>query len=76
MSEYDFRTCPRCNGYGTLDSGHNCANCGGSGTHGLRSRDGVIGSGEIIIDRTTGKQISHSEFARAVITKATGGDAV
>jgi hypothetical protein len=63
MSAYDFRECPRCSGYGILDSGYNCTNCGGSGTHGLRSQDGVIGSGEIIIDRATGCQISHAEFA-------------
>ena len=62
--KYDFRTCPRCNGYGILDNGYNCTNCGGKGTHGLRSKDGVIGSGEIIIDSATGRQISHAEFAR------------
>lgn len=66
MSEYDFRTCPRCNGYGVLDSGHNCINCGGKGTHGLRSKDGVIGSGEIIIERATGRQISHADFTKRI----------
>lgn len=64
MSEYDFRTCPRCNGFGILDIGHNCTNCGGSGTHGLRSKDGMIGSGEIIIDRSTGRQVTYAEFAK------------
>lgn len=64
MSDYDFRTCPRCNGYGVRDDGRNCANCGGVGTVGLRSTDGVIGSGEIIIERATGKQITHAEFAK------------
>jgi DnaJ-class molecular chaperone len=69
MSDFDFRTCPRCNGYGIRDNGHNCTNCGGSGTHGLRSKDGVIGSGEIIIDRKTGRQISHAEFAKRITEK-------
>lgn len=66
MTQYDFRTCPRCNGYGILDSGYNCTNCGGKGTHGLRSRDGVIGSGEVIIERATGRQVSHAEFTATV----------
>lgn len=25
---FDFRTCPRCNGYGVLDNGRNCRGCG------------------------------------------------
>lgn len=69
MSEYDFRTCPRCNGYGVLDSGQNCKNCGGSGTNGLRSTDGCIGSGEIIIEKATGRQITHAEFAKRIKEK-------
>ena len=64
MSDYDFRTCPMCNGYGVLDNGRNCTNCGGIGTGGLRSKEGVIGSGEIIIERATGRQITHAEFAK------------
>lgn len=64
MSEYDFKECPKCYGYGVLDSGKNCTNCGGSGSGGLRSQNGMIGSGEIIIERATGRRISHSEFAK------------
>ena len=66
MSDFDFRTCPRCNGYGVLDSGRNCANCGGKGSGGLRSTDGVIGSGEVIIERSTGRQVPLAEFAKRV----------
>ncbi len=69
MSEYDFRTCPCCNVYGILDNGDNCQNCGGIGTNGLRSLDGVIGSGEIIIERATGRQISHAEFVRRIMER-------
>jgi hypothetical protein len=29
----------------------------------------VIGSGEIIIDRKTGRQISHAEFAKRITEK-------
>lgn len=67
MSDYDFRICPRCNGYGIRDNGDNCTNCGGKGTNGLRSTDGVIGSGEIIIERATGRQVTHAEFARRMV---------
>lgn len=64
MSEYTFRTCPRCNGYGVRDNGYNCTNCGGSGTGGLHSTDGCIGSGDIIIEVATKREISHSEYMR------------
>jgi RecJ-like exonuclease len=64
MSEYDFQKCPRCHGYGVRDDGENCPNCGGKGSGGLRTQDGVIGSGEVIIERSTGRQIPHAEFAR------------
>jgi len=63
MNQYDFKTCPKCSGYGILDSGKNCVMCGGKGTNGLRSKDGVIGSGEIIIERATGRLVSHAEFS-------------
>lgn len=69
MSKFDFRECPRCHGYGVLDDGTNCTNCGGKGTHGLRSQDGVIGSGEIIIERATGRQVTHAEFTRRVAAR-------
>jgi hypothetical protein len=62
MSEFDFRICPKCNGFGVRDTGRNCKNCGGSGSHGLHSTDGVIGSGEIIIERATGRTLTVREF--------------
>jgi hypothetical protein len=74
MSEYDFRECKRCHGYGVLDSGKNCTNCGGSGTGGLHATNGSIGSGEIIIERATGRQISHAEFAKRMANKAPPND--
>lgn len=67
MSEYDFRECPRCHGYGVRDNGKNCTNCGGKGSGGLRTQNGAIGSGEIIIERSTGRQITHAEFARRMV---------
>lgn len=72
MSEYDFRTCPRCAGYGVRDNGHNCTNCGGSGSGGLNSTDGCIGSGDVIIERVTGRQISHAEFTRRMVDRPQG----
>jgi len=72
MSDFDFRQCPHCGGYGVRDNGRNCATCGGSGTHGLRSKDGVIGSGEIIVERATGRIVSHKEFARIVASRRDG----
>lgn len=62
--EFDFRTCPSCHGYGILDDGKNCAICGGKGRGGLRS--GKIGSGEIIVDKATGRIVSLDEFNRAM----------
>jgi RecJ-like exonuclease len=70
MSEYDFRTCPHCAGYGVRDNGNNCTTCGGKGRGGLFTEKGVIGSGEIIIEKATGRQISHAEFVRRVKAKA------
>lgn len=63
MSDFAIMECPKCHGYGVLDSGENCTNCGGSGSGGLRSIDGCIGSGEIITDKSTGRQISAKEMA-------------
>ena len=74
MSEFTFRDCPRCGTYGVRDNGQNCTNCGGSGTGGLHSRDGCIGSGEIIIETATGRQISHAEFARRMKARTEAGD--
>lgn len=67
--EYEFRECPHCGGYGIRDNGRNCVTCGGSGTHGLRSRDGVIGSGEIIIERASGRIVPYSEFLKVAEMK-------
>lgn len=62
-TEYVFLECPRCAGYGVRDNGMNCTNCGGSGAGGLDSRDGVIGSGDIILERGSGRVIPYAEFA-------------
>lgn len=61
-TEIDFRTCPNCNGYGVRDNGKNCVTCGGVGSGGLHSTDGRIGSGEIMIDKKTGRQVTLKEF--------------
>jgi hypothetical protein len=60
--EIEFRTCPLCSGYGVLDSGRNCRECGGSGTGGLRSTNGIIGSGELMFDKATGRRITYEEL--------------
>lgn len=64
VSEFRFRDCPRCGTYGVRDNGDNCTNCGGTGTGGLDSTNGCIGSGEIIIEVATGRQVSTDEFSR------------
>lgn len=69
MNDFDFRTCPNCAGYGVRDSGANCRTCGGSGTGGLRSTNGCIGSGEIIIDTATGRIVPPSEFRKLMLEK-------
>lgn len=76
MSELIFRDCPRCATYGVLDNGDNCTNCGGSGTGGLSSLDGCIGSGEIIIEKSSGRQISHEEFTHRMLAIKRGADGV
>ena len=77
MSKYDFRECPSCGGYGVRDNGRNCKTCGGSGSGGLRSGNGRIGSGEIIIEKETGRIVSPAEFRREMLAQiaAEGGDA-
>lgn len=72
--EFDFRECPQCGGYGVRDNGDNCVTCGGHGRGGLRSSDGVIGSGEIIMERGTGRIVSREEFA-AEMTRRLGWSA-
>ena len=66
MSEHEFRECPHCGGYGVRDNGRNCVTCGGSGSGGLRSQDGVIGSGEIIVEKATGRIIPSREFLQRI----------
>lgn len=68
MSEFSFRTCPLCQGYGVLDSGRNCTKCGGHGWGGLNG-PGMIGCGDIIIENSTGDEISHAEFTRRVLAR-------
>lgn len=60
---FRFLTCPKCNGYGVRDNGRNCSSCGGVGSGGLQS--GRIGSGEIIVDVTTGQKVSLKDFTKA-----------
>lgn len=48
----EFRTCPKCNGYGVLDDGRNCRMC--------------IGSGEIMIDSDTGRRITVKQLSDRV----------
>jgi hypothetical protein len=67
--EIDFRECPRCHGYGVLDSGVNCRNCGGNGRGGLLNPDATIGSGEVMYDKKTGRRITHKEFYELVKTR-------
>lgn len=52
----DFRRCPDCGGYGVRDSGANCRTCGGS--------RGCIGSGEIMVERGSGRVVTIAEFNR------------
>ncbi|WP_018125142.1 hypothetical protein [Desulfovibrio oxyclinae] len=68
MNKILFRECPKCHGYGVLDSGRNCTFCGGAGHGGLHG-DGVIGSGEIMIDKDSGRRITPSELARSIRAK-------
>ena len=63
MTENTFNECRRCAGYGVRDNGNNCTNCGGSGTGGLHSTNGCIGSGEVITETATGRVVPISEFA-------------
>jgi DnaJ-class molecular chaperone len=70
-----FKTCPICNGYGVLDCGKNCTECGGVGEGGLTTmRAGIpgnyIGSGEIMFDSETGQRISYREFMERHTGKA------
>jgi hypothetical protein len=63
----EFRQCPHCAGYGVHDNGDNCRTCGGIGRGGLRSPpDSIIGRGEIMIERGTGRIVSSAEFAAAI----------
>lgn len=72
MSEYTFKTCVRCAGYGVRDNGYNCTTCGGSGTGGLHSTDGCIGSGEVIVETGTGRVISHADFTQRMNARTQG----
>jgi hypothetical protein len=63
VTNIDFRQCPHCGGYGVRDNGDNCTTCGGIGRGGLNSPAGsCIGSGELMYEAGTGRQISHAEF--------------
>jgi len=63
--DIEFRMCPHCAGYGVRDSGKNCTTCGGIGSGGLTTLGtpgNIIGSGELLFDRKTGRQISLKEL--------------
>lgn len=71
--EIDFRECPGCGGYGVRDNGDNCVTCGGVGKGGvyplLKEHLGPgnhVGSGEIMVERGTGRIVSIEEFADAM----------
>lgn len=68
-SDIDFVRCPDCGGYGVRDNGDNCRTCGGSGTGGLRSTDGMIGSGEIMVDQVTRRRLEPHEVAQRLREK-------
>ena len=68
MSEFDFKRCPSCGGYGVHDNGNNCRTCGGRGKGGLHGT-GTIGSGEIIIETATGRRVPHDEFAKIMVAR-------
>lgn len=53
----DFKECPLCHGYGVLDDGRNCKECGGHG-RGPAGR----GSGELLYDKETGRRVTVEEF--------------
>ena len=60
-----FRVCPLCNGYGVLDFGKNCTECGGNGRGGLSTnglKGNYIGSGELMYCVKTSRRITHEEF--------------
>lgn len=57
----EFQTCPNCAGYGVRDNGANCTTCGGKGRGGLHG-SGTIGSGEIMIDKETGRRVTAGEL--------------
>ena len=59
----EFRTCPKCNGYGVRDNGNNCVTCGGVGTGGLLG-DGTIGSGEVMFDSETGERVTVKQLLK------------
>jgi hypothetical protein len=70
MPEIEFSECPHCGGYGVRDNGDNCITCGGSGTGGLHSTNGCIGSGELMYEKSTGRLISAKELADLMKEKA------
>lgn len=69
--DIEFRECPRCGGYGVRDNGDNCVTCGGVGKGGVYplekahlARGNIAGSGDIMVERGTGRVISLEEFNR------------
>lgn len=62
-----FKVCPRCNGYGVMDNGNNCHECGGHGHAGDSA--GTIGSGEIMFDSKTGERVTAADLVRRLKAK-------
>ncbi len=57
--QLDFKTCPKCNGYGILDNGKHCRTCGGS--------DQSIGSGEVMFKKGTHERVTAKQLARHIL---------
>ena len=71
--EIDFLECPDCGGFGVRDNGDNCVTCGGVGKGGVYpllkehlGKGNIAGSGDIMVERGTGRRVSHAEFMEAV----------
>lgn len=67
--DIEFRECPDCGGYGVRDNGDNCVTCGGVGKGGVyplqkahMARGNMVGSGDIMVERGTGRIVSLAEF--------------
>lgn len=69
--DIEFRECPDCGGFGVRDNGNNCRTCGGVGKGGVYpletkhlGRGNIAGSGDIMVERGTGRRVTLAEFNR------------